>query len=240
VLFTPQEIETRPFLTERQGYDRHEVQSFLKAVANEFRTLVERIEGLQEELAGAQAAVEAAEQRARAAEEARPEPAEAPIAAPAPAAPTGDPFVALGEEVAGVLRTAHDTAASITGAAEEAAADTKAKAAEDAERLRIEADAARRNAGEEAGRIVAEARREADELLNAELGRHDLLRHAGDELRQRLEDARAALGQILTQVESQPQADGQQQSNDQPQSNEPEHSGDDAGGESSPSDEYVG
>jgi cell division septum initiation protein DivIVA len=231
VLFTPQEIETRPFLTERQGYDRHEVQSFLKAVANEFRTLVERIEGLQEELATAKAGADAAEERARAAEEARPEAAAAPAAAPAPA---GDPFVALGDEVAGVLRTAHDTATSITSAAEEAAAAAKAKAAEEADRLRLEADAARRNAGEEAGRIIAEARREADELLNAELGRHDLLRHAGDELRQRLEDARGALGQILTEVENQPPA------NQAPHDESSSESSEGDGQDSSTSDEFVG
>src|SRR5947208_10105201 len=97
VPFSPEEIESKEFLVVLRGYDKDEVGSFLRAVADDVRSLTEQV---------AQGADGAA------AEPAPPAAAQAPVEQAAPAS-SGDVFTDLGSEMAAVLRSANEAAQTL-------------------------------------------------------------------------------------------------------------------------------
>ena len=148
---TPDEIENRVFSLVRRGYDPAEVDSFLKDVATS--------------LAQAQGGL--------ATPAPAPTRAEDTVGRPT-AAPDPDDFGRLGEEVAAILRQAHESVATLRHRGEADAALIRQQAERDAEALRAEADADRSLAAQElqATRLEAEAiradiRRQVDQAGEA-------------------------------------------------------------------------
>lgn len=97
-----------------------------------------------------------------------------------------DAFGEVGEEVASVLRSAHEAAAAIRAAAEGDAARARDEALAAVRRDRDEAERLLAEARREAERLVAEARREADELVGAALARNEQLAEIERQLREGL------------------------------------------------------
>lgn len=137
---TPEEIADRKFLVGLRGYDRDEVRKFLVTVANDYRTVLEKSHSRTNGTAAA------AKTDAEATVASKPATPEAPAAPPkAPAATRGDvsspeDFARMGEEVAAILRTAHEQVASLKRKAQEEAAEHKRTVEEQAELTKAEAE----------------------------------------------------------------------------------------------------
>ena len=114
----PEEIHHRDFLVGLRGYDKDEVRSFLADVAAEHAGVLRELEQLREM-----------------------------VAAQPAAATIRDDFEDLGASVASILRAAKESAAELTGEAEQHAAS-----------IRSEAAAIREGAIAEGERIIAAAR----------------------------------------------------------------------------------
>lgn len=158
-------IEAMTFSVTLRGYDRQEVDAYLRAVARDYRQVIK----------SAREAVNAARSAARA--PATPPPP--PTPPPAPAAPT---FEDIGGRVTAVLTSAAEAAGEIRELAEKEALAIRQRAREEAERLRrstsealaeaeqVRAASAQQKAeAEAAGRaqaelIVAEAQKEAAQV----------------------------------------------------------------------------
>ncbi len=169
---TPEQIAEKDFLIGLRGFDREEVRFFLRTVADAFRQ------------AEAKAAASAPTPPAPVAE-----PVAAAEAAPAPQAASpstsGTDWANLGDEIAAVLRTAHEQATGLrTDAqnevralrqqAETEAAATRSSAAADAEAARAEAEQARTEAAatlakaqDEALTLVSDAQARVDRMMEA-------------------------------------------------------------------------
>lgn len=137
------EIETRAFPVVRRGYDRDEVDAFLRAVAQSYGALLDRAQD--------------AEEHARRA-----------MAEP----PAVGAFEDLGGRVAAVLRSASDVAEGLKTEAEEEAAAIRQKAHADVEHVRrdaserlAEAERIRVAAEQEAERLLASARSVAASIV---------------------------------------------------------------------------
>ena len=147
---TPDEIANKEFLVGLRGYDKDEVRAFLHQVADAFSTLSTAPppvpatpEGIMEPTTY--------------------EPAVAAPVAPTASTATGSDWAELGEEIAAVLRTAHEQAAGLRADAEAEARATRQQAETDAAGIRSAA-----NAAAEATRAAAEQdRAEAATQLNA-------------------------------------------------------------------------
>jgi cell division septum initiation protein DivIVA len=100
-----------------------------------------------------------------------------------------DGFSEVGEEVAGVLRAAHEAAAAIRAEAERGAEEARRAALAAVARDREEAERVLAEARREAERLVDEARREADELVGAALARTEQLAEVERQLRDGLTTA---------------------------------------------------
>lgn len=192
---TPDEIATKEFLVGLRGYDKEEVRSFLRTVAVAFGNA-------QQEAADAAAA-------APAAPEPTPEPEPAPVAAPAPeparSSDAGKDWAELGEEIAAVLRTAHEQAGGLRADAEAAAAATRHQAEVDAAATRQQAAAeaeavraaAEQDRTEAAGKLAA-AQAEALGLVADAQARVD---HLIETSRQRAqEEATASVAHLTAQT----------------------------------------
>lgn len=178
---TPEEIAEKEFLIGLRGYDKDEVRAFLRTVADAF----------------SEASQEPAETPQPAAE---PEPvAPAPVAsAPEPAAPaSGTDWASLGEEIAAVLRTAHEQASTLRSEAETEAAALRQQAADEALVTRGQADAH----AEEARAAAEQERNEAAAKLTA----------AQDEALNLVADAQVRVDSIMeqTKVKAQQEADAE-------------------------------
>jgi DivIVA domain-containing protein len=219
VPFSPEEIESKEFLVVLRGYDKDEVGSFLRSVADDVRALNDQI--------------------AQGGNGATTEAAPAPTVAPAPveqAAPaqSGDVFTDLGSEMAAVLRSANEAAQTLRQKAEDEA-NARIQAATDeatglrraatdeadailaaARQVRSEAAEEATNAREAANREAADARsaavREAEQIVEAALARRDRLSREVLELQRRLESAQDTLRALLDIV-------AQSQLGDEPGSN---------------------
>ena len=147
---TPDEIENKVFPLVRRGYDPAEVDAFLTDVAS---TLAQAQGGL--------ATPPVAEAEA---------PAPAPVAEPDAVTVRGpDDFGQLGEEVAAILRQAHESVAQLRHRAEADAALIRQNAQREAQELTRRADADRQAAAieleaarHESDRILADVQRQAD------------------------------------------------------------------------------
>jgi DivIVA domain-containing protein len=150
---TPDEIAAKEFLVGLRGYDKDEVRAFLRMVAT----------SVEEHSAAAAVVPEPAPLPDPA-----PEPDPLPIRdyspSPAPAAAPSSEWADLGEEIAAVLRTAHEQAAGLKAEAEAEADAIRARAEQDAAHLRAEAEQDRAaadtklaKAQDEALALVAEA-----------------------------------------------------------------------------------
>jgi len=143
---TPDEIETKVFPLVRRGYDPTAVDDFLKDVAT---TLAQAQGGL--------------------ATPPGPPPPPPPPAAPLGAEESLDDYNRLGEEVAAILRQAHESVAQLRHRAEADAALIRQNAQREADELTRRADADRQAAAieleaarTEADRILADVARQAD------------------------------------------------------------------------------
>ncbi|MDX1657638.1 MAG: DivIVA domain-containing protein [Nitriliruptorales bacterium] len=171
-MHTPEEIASRQFLISLRGYDRGEVEDFLRQIADEVGALQARIRELEEELEAAPAKSEM--------QPAAQAPGTAPVESDA------HPFKALGEETTRILVAAEESAQEIRRRAEE--------------RARHEVDQARREAREEvqgarrtASKIVADAERRrngiAEDIRQLEATRDDLMH----ELREAMKGVQGAV-----------------------------------------------
>lgn len=197
---TPDEIENRVFTLVRRGYEPSEVDAFLREVAT---ALAQAQGGLATPAAPA------------------------PVATPAPelAAATpvgGDDFGRLGDEVAAILRQAHDSVAQLRHRAEADAALVREVANRDTAQIRASAQVDRDEAAQalqaahaEAAQVRAELAREreqATQLVVAQAqerarlvideargGAHDALTAQRD-VRGRLQEARAEIDRALERL----------------------------------------
>ena len=168
---TPDQIADKEFLVGLRGYDQDEVRSFLRTVAEAFRS------------------------------------AGTPDAAPAaPAAPAGGTdWANLGDEIAAVLRTAHEQAATLRSDAEKEvqalrqqaeadAASTRSQADAHAEATRAEAEQAR----DEAGSKLAAAQ---DEALSLVAGAQDRVAKMLESSKVRAQqEAEASVAHLTSQI----------------------------------------
>ncbi|MDQ6727892.1 MAG: DivIVA domain-containing protein [Actinomycetota bacterium] len=154
-----EKIETKTFPVARRGYDRAEVDAYLRAVANDYRMVVDK----------AREAVSAAQQAAIA-------------TTSATAVPS---FEDIGGRVAGVLSSASQAAEDIRAEAEQEAAAIRQKAEQ--ERMNAQRAAAEQVAAaqqvkaaseEEAAELTAAARVEASSVIAA--AREEAIRIAED------------------------------------------------------------
>jgi DivIVA domain-containing protein len=148
---TPDEIENRVFPLVRRGYDPAEVDDFLRDVAS---ALAQAQGGLATPPAAAEEAPEA-------------EPAAATVRGP-------DDFEQMGEEVAAILRQAHESVATLRHRAETDAALIRQDAQREADELTGRAHADRQAAAIEleaaradADWLLSDVRRQADEAAAA-------------------------------------------------------------------------
>jgi DivIVA domain-containing protein len=183
---TPDEIANKEFLVGLRGYDKEEVRSFLRTVAVAFGT---------------------ARQAAEVAPPAHEPVVEAPAPEPEPAAASsaGKDWAELGEEIAAVLRTAHEQAGGLRADAEAAAAAARQQAEADAAATRnaaaAEAEAVRAAAEQDrteaAGKLAA-AQAEALGLVADAQARVD---HLIESSRQRAQDeANASVAHLTAQT----------------------------------------
>jgi DivIVA domain-containing protein len=165
-------IETKTFPITRRGYDRDEVDAFLRSVAADYRQVVR-----------------SAKEAVNAARAAAPPPPPPPAPAAAPAPPT-HAFEDIGGHVTAVLTSAAEAAEEIKASAEKEALAIRHRAREETEHLRraaaealAEAERVRAATEQEAAEADAEARARADALLVAAQQRAARLE---DEAQQRL------------------------------------------------------
>ncbi|MBX3284147.1 MAG: DivIVA domain-containing protein [Actinobacteria bacterium] len=189
---TPDEIATKEFLVGLRGYDKEEVRTFLRTVSVAFANV-------QQEAADAAAAEPAPEP------EPTPEPVAAPEPEPAPRGDAGKDWAELGEEIAAVLRTAHEQAGGLRADAEASAAATRQQAEADAASIRAQAAAeaeavkaaAEQDRTEAAGKLAA-AQAEALGLVADAQARVD---HLIETSRQRAHDeATASVAHLTAQT----------------------------------------
>jgi DivIVA domain-containing protein len=152
-------IEAMTFSVTLRGYDRQEVDAFLRAVARDYRQVV----------TSAREAVNAA--RAAAQVPAPPPAAPAPAPAP-PAAPAAPTFEDIGGRVTAVLNSAAEAAGQIKESAETEALAIRQRAREEAERLRrstaealAQAEQARAASEQQKAEAEATARSQAELIL---------------------------------------------------------------------------
>lgn len=117
---TPEEIAEKEFLIGLRGYDKDEVRSFLRTVSEAFS--------------------EASQEPAEPAAGPEPAPPVAPVAEPAAATSGGD-WANLGDEIAAVLRTAHEQASTLRSEAEAEVTALRQQAADESLVTRGRADA---------------------------------------------------------------------------------------------------
>ena len=184
---SPEEVENKQFLMSMRGYDKDEVHAFLSQVAQDYRTVLES--------KGGNGAV---------------------ATAPAPAAVSGDPFAALGEEVGSVLAAAKASADTLRKNAEDEAADLRRRAQEEAASLKESSERTARELREQS-QAAAQALKEESERTARELKetsereasrvRADAQREAGERLHenakrvQRLQATEAKLREGLYNLE---------------------------------------
>src|SRR6476619_5424877 len=127
---TPEEIAAKEFLVGLRGYDKEEVRVFLNAVSVDYRALIVATTPVEaeEDAATADGAVVTS---VLPTSEAPTEATEGDRPAVVPGAGTGttspEDWARMGEEVAAVLRTAHEQVAALKAKAEEEAAEHKRK-----------------------------------------------------------------------------------------------------------------
>lgn len=171
---TPEQIAEKDFLVSLRGYDKEEVRSFLRSVAKEFGTAIESAappaptasEPVPESAVGSPGVEVPMSSEATTASESymnRRVPGPDMVVAPpapapplAPAAADGD-WASLGEEIAAVLRTAHEQAASLRSDAQTAVASLRQQADNDATETRSAADAHAETSRAEVEQMRAEA-----------------------------------------------------------------------------------
>ncbi|HLH45627.1 MAG TPA: hypothetical protein VKV25_00625 [Acidimicrobiales bacterium] len=167
-------LEQRSFSLTRKGFNPEEVRAFLREMADEVRVLRAAAEELQH--ANTRLNAELAEAEARAA---------AVAAAPPPEPPELDDAAiveAVGEQVAGLLRSAHATARDLRERAATELEEARAAAArdrEDAELLltgaRVEAEELRTSTAAEVEELRSRTSAEVEELLAGARTESDLL-----------------------------------------------------------------
>ena len=145
---TPDEIENYVFSLVRRGFDPDEVNAFLHQVAATLSEALSRVDPPADEAADEPAGTDAAEAR--------------PVSGE-------DDFGHLGEEVAAILRQAHDSVAELRHRAEADAALVRQTAEQEAATLRRKAEADRQAAAveleaarNEAARVLGDVARQAD------------------------------------------------------------------------------
>lgn len=176
---TPELIQARTFTQGFRGYDHSEVRDFLNRIAAEVRALRERAEQLE-------SAWRSAEERA-----ARP-----------PVLDEDTLMAAVGEETAAILRSARAAASDMRSKAADESEKTLSAAGEEADRIRVEAEAIlaeeTKNAEETAAGIVESARAEASEVVDGARAEAENIRAKAEQERSlTIEGATATRERIL-------------------------------------------
>lgn len=211
---TPEEIADKDFPVGLRGYDQGDVRAFLRTVADTVRELASAPPPPAPAPEPAPEPTPVPEPTAASAPAATPDPQPA---APSPGPSGGTDWADLGEEIAAVLRTAHEQAASLRADAERAAQATGAAAAAEAEATRAaaeadRADAATRLAGaqNEALGLVADAQARVERMLETSKERAEqeasaavahLTAQIGD-LTATRDRAKADLGELKTSIDA--------------------------------------
>lgn len=182
---TSEEIAGKEFLVGLRGYDKNEVRGFLRTVATEFAEAGER----PADTADADDADAAAEPVVQEAE---------PAVAPSTGA---SDWSNLGEEIAAVLRTAHEQAAALRADAERQAEEVRSQAATETERLSGEASQRAETLVSEADEYAQRIRAEAEERVQTAQADAEQQRHeAGQALAVAQDEALALVGEAQERV----------------------------------------
>lgn len=205
----PEEVAEKEFALVLRGYDKAEVRSYLQAVAAGLREAIHAASAAEASADTAAAAAMAAKDATDAmiAEKANSAPAEASVAAvqamrtttgAAPVNPAADGEASdwsnLGEEIAAVLRTAHEQANGLRSEAEAQAATIRNRAQQNADEARQASEKDR----SEAAVALEHAQREALDLVAAAQARiDDRLAKAKEKARR---EAEASVAELTEQV----------------------------------------
>lgn len=174
---TPEEIAEKEFALGLRGYDKDEVRSYLQTVAVGLREAIDAAAASSLATAthgpSGDAKADKPEDTAKADEpESGTSASDGPAAALVGAAAEPPDWSSLGEEIASVLRTAHEQASGLRAAAESEAATVRGQAQQDAEaareaaeRDRAEAETWLEQAQSEALDLVAGAQSRIDDRL---------------------------------------------------------------------------
>ncbi len=204
---SPEQFETQEFKTAFRGWDRHEVTAFLKRAATEMRELHGRLDSAQAEVEEAHRSKEAAIAAA----------AQLPVP---PALTTtsdqedADKFNELGDRIAGLLRTAEESADKIRDEADVEAQELRAKVELEVEELKAEAEELLEKAKADAEQIRADAEEETKKSkseieearanLDAELAETRKEAEADrKQAKKELAEAQAEVAQLLAEARSQ-------------------------------------
>ncbi len=205
---SPDQFEVQEFTVAFRGWRKEEVTAFLKRAATEMRELQSRLDtaraDVQEAVRSKEAAIAAAAQ----------------LPVPPALAPTevehedADRFNQLGDRIAGLLRTAEESAEKIKAEAEVDADEIQQIARSEAEELKAEGERILQDARTEADRIRAEAEEQAAaNKTELEQARTELdvelaeTREAADsdrtEAQVALAEAQAEVAELLAEARSQ-------------------------------------
>ncbi|NNF56341.1 MAG: hypothetical protein HKN03_18085 [Acidimicrobiales bacterium] len=192
---SPDQLEAQEFKQSLFGSNKHEVTAFLKRVATEMREL-------EREVATAKAAADEARRSKEAAIAAA---AQMPIPPSLATASEidSDKFNELGDRIAGLLRSAEESAETIKESAEEEASAIRAEASELLEEAKVEADRIRSDAEAETELMkteLEEARTNLDKEL--EETREATLKDRA-EAKEALTAAKAEVAELLAEARSQ-------------------------------------
>lgn len=171
---TPDEIADRKFLVGLRGYDRDEVRKFLVTVADDYRAVLEKSGGRTNGTSAPAKTEEDSTEAEKPAVSAKPpapvpeESTDAPVATSSP-----EDFARMGEEVAAILRTAHEQVASLKRKAQEDADAHKAAVEERAELTKAEAEMYGADLRTKAEKYGADLRTKADTWAESRKSRAD-------------------------------------------------------------------
>lgn len=166
---TPEEIEDKKFLVGLRGYDRDEVRKFLASVADDYRTV---LADESKSRAGANGSSDAARSDTESTiATAKPSQRNQPAASKATprSAESAEPqdWARMGEEVAAVLRTAHEQVAALKQKAQDEASAHKASVEAQAGRTRASAEKYESERRAKAEKYETDLRAKAEEAAEA-------------------------------------------------------------------------
>ncbi len=188
------QIRKREFASVRRGYDPDQVRDYLKQIGDQIELMEEQLKESRTQVStakaaasDARAAMQAALDRAAKAER-RP-------------AVEEDPYKAVAEKMADVMRAAEAKADELMHNAQRQATDMAEEARSEADRVRIDAQETAEAIRGEADQELNKAKEEAERLLSGLNSRRDALMAELEHMRERMLQMARSLGEVATPPE---------------------------------------